>query len=62
MTWLLILTLSAEGQTTDLPVGIMLDKRICVMADAGVAAILEEANPGLEASWSCAPIAAGEAA
>jgi hypothetical protein len=59
MTWLLILTLSAEGQTAQLPAGVMADERLCIMAGAGVTAILEEANPGLVASWSCTPLKAG---
>lgn len=62
MTWLLILTLSAEGQTAQLLAGVMADERLCIVAGAGVTAILEEANPGLVASWSCTPISTGEAA
>jgi hypothetical protein len=62
MTWLLILTLSADGQTARLPAGVMADERLCIMAGAGVTAILEEANPGLQADWACTPIRTGEAA
>lgn len=62
MTWLLILTLSAEGQTTDLPAGVMADERLCVMAGAGITAILEQANSGLQVSWACAPLKAGDLA
>lgn len=56
MTWLLILTLSAEGQTTDMPAALLTDERLCIMAGAGITSILEQANPGLTASWTCTPI------
>lgn len=55
MTWLLILNLTFAGQTMHQPVGLMLDERACVIAGAGMAAILENANPGLVVTVSCAP-------
>lgn len=53
MTWLLVLTLSLDGRTADQPVGIMFDERACAIAGAGSVLLLEEANPGLEADWTC---------
>lgn len=62
MTWLLIITLSFDGQTAKLPVGVMSDEPMCTMAGAGIELFLEQGTPGLDAAWSCAPMLEGEAA
>lgn len=55
MDWLLILTMTISGQTIHQPVGLMINERACVIAGAGMAAILESANPGLTVTIACAP-------
>lgn len=51
--WLLILTMTLNGQTAQIPAGLMADHRLCTIAGAGMAGILEEANPGLIVAFVC---------
>lgn len=60
MTWLLILTFTAQGQSGDVPVGLMVDQNTCIVAGGGMEFVLEQANPGLDVTWTCLP-PAGEA-
>lgn len=53
MDWLLILTLTMGGEQAVMPVGQMADKRTCTIAGAGMAQILEAANPGLAVAFTC---------
>ncbi len=53
MDWLLILTLTLSGQSETQPVGRMMDRRACIIAGAGMAVILEQANPGLTVAIEC---------
>lgn len=53
MDWLLILTLTMGAEQTHLPVGQIADQRLCVIAGAGMAKILEAANPGLAVTVTC---------
>ena len=55
MEWLLILTFTLSGQTETQPVGVMRDEQVCLIAGAGMAAILEQANPGLTVAVLCLP-------
>lgn len=52
--FLLILTFTFQGQTAPpVAMGLIFDERACAIAGAGMVAILEEANPGLAATWTC---------
>ncbi|WP_395542729.1 hypothetical protein [Neotabrizicola sp. sgz301269] len=61
MTWLLIITLSVDGQTATFPAGLMLDQGLCSMAGAGIVHFLKEGTPGVEAGWACELVQNGEA-
>jgi hypothetical protein len=60
MTWALILHFAftppgaSTTQRSDLAAGLMADQQICVIAGAGMVAILEVANPGLTVRFTCA--------
>ena len=58
MEWLLILTLLGPSGPVDLRAGVMVDARLCVIAGAGSAAILEAATPGVVVAWRCEPMVA----
>ena len=53
MTMLLILVFTINGQSSQAPMGVMLDHDACVIAGEGMAVIIEAANPGLSVEWSC---------
>ena len=54
--FLLILTFTFQGQPMDpVPMGLIFDPRACAIAGAGMATILEEANPGLSVTFTCLP-------
>lgn len=55
MSWLLVLTFTFNGQSGDVPVGLMVDENSCIVAGKGMELILEHANPGLPVSWTCLP-------
>jgi hypothetical protein len=56
MKWVLILTMGyPQGEPASTPFGVMEDRRACVIAGAGAARILAEANPGLLVGWTCIP-------
>lgn len=60
MSWLLVLTFTVQGQSGNVPAGLMVDQNTCIVAGKGMELVLEHANPGLDVSWTCvAP--AGEA-
>lgn len=60
MSWLLVLTFTFNGQSGDVPAGLMVDQNTCIVAGKGMELVLEHANPGLDVSWTCmAPV--GEA-
>lgn len=60
MSWLLVLTFTFQGQSGDVPVGVLVDENTCIVAGKGMEFVLEGANPDLDVSWTCvAP--AGEA-
>lgn len=60
MSWLLILTFTFQGQSGDVPVGVLVDQNTCIVAGKGMEIVLEGSNPGLDVRWTCvAP--AGEA-
>lgn len=50
---LLILTLTFNGETTQIYAGSMTDQQFCVMAGIGITTILEDAMPGLDATYNC---------
>ncbi len=56
MKSLLVLMFSFGGQSQQQPVGLMLDREACVIAGAGMKAVLEGANPGLRVEWLCTEI------
>lgn len=63
MTWILILTMgTADAPPSTLPVGRMLDRETCAVAGEGMARLLEEANPGLDVTWTCLPAELGAGA
>ena len=55
MSWVLVLTFTFQGQGSDVPLGLMLDQNSCIVAGKGMELILEEANPGLDITWTCLP-------
>lgn len=55
MSWLLVLTFTWNGQSGDVPAGLMVDQNTCIVAGKGMELILEHANPGLDVTWSCLP-------
>lgn len=55
MSWLLILTFTAQGQSGDVPIGLMVDRDSCIVAGKGMELIIEAANPGLDIAWTCLP-------
>jgi hypothetical protein len=60
MSWLLVFTFTFQGQSGDVPVGILVDENTCIVAGKGMEFVLEGSNPDLDVSWTCvAP--AGEA-
>ncbi len=62
MTWLLVLTMGFPGgEPIQQPVGLMIDEQVCIIAGAGMAAVLEQANPGLDVLWTCLPQGEGVA-
>lgn len=60
MTWALILHFAftppgaSTAQRSDLTAGLITNQQVCVIAGAGMAAILEAANPGLTVRFTCA--------
>ena len=60
MSWLLIITFTFQGQGSDVPLGLMHDQNSCIVAGKGMEIVLEDANPGLDVTWTCLP-PAGEA-
>lgn len=53
MSWLLVLTFTFQGQSVEVPVGLMVDKNACIVAGKGMEVVLEVTNPGLNISWTC---------
>jgi hypothetical protein len=59
MTWALILHFAftppgaSTAQRSDLTAGLMANRQVCVIAGAGMVAILEAANPGLTVRFTC---------
>lgn len=54
MTWLLtVFMITADGHTTQVPVGVMVDKPICDIAGAGFEAVLRAEDPTLQVVWKC---------
>jgi len=53
MTWLLIITVSIGGNTSDTPAGIMATEDLCIMAGIGIEVITEGATPGAVVQWTC---------
>ena len=51
--WLLILTMTLNGETAHVPAGMMVDQRLCTIAGMGMVGILETANPGLVVAYVC---------
>ena len=57
--FLLILTFTFPGQPPmEQPIGLIYDPRACAIAGAGMAMILQEANPGLTVTPECRPAGA----
>ena len=56
MKVLLVLMFIFDGQSQQMPVGLMLDQESCVVAGAGMKAVLEGANPGLRVEWLCTDV------
>lgn len=55
MSWLLILTFTVQGQSSEMPVALLVDQNSCIIAGRGFEMLLEEANPGLDINWTCLP-------
>lgn len=55
MHWLLILTITYNGHTRDMPWALVPDADICTVTGAGSVAMMQALTPGLRATWSCAP-------
>lgn len=55
MHWLLILTLTYNGQTHEVPWALVPDADICSITGRAVENAYERAVPGLQATYSCAP-------
>lgn len=62
MTWLLVLTLSAPGEPSQMrALGVMIDEPTCIYAGQVLALALEQSVPGLTAIWTCIPQTEGAA-
>ncbi len=58
MHWLLILTLTFDGQSRAVPWALLADAAACQLTGGAVVAALEAAVPGLVVTAICAPEAA----
>jgi hypothetical protein len=56
VTYILILHLIGPAGTASYTAGHMVDRQGCIIAGAGMAAILEQANPGLTMQPECQPM------
>lgn len=56
MTYILILHLIGPAGTASYTAGHMADRPGCIIAGAGMAAILQQANPGLTVQPECKPM------
>lgn len=62
MSWLLVLTFTFQGQSVEVPMGLMTDPDTCNVAGKGMEIVLETTNPGLDISWTClAPVGEADA-
>lgn len=55
MSWVLVLTFTFQGQSGDVPAGLMVDQNTCIVAGKGMELVLEATNPGLDVGWTCLP-------
>lgn len=55
MHWLLILTLTYDGQSHKVAWALTPDANICGLTGLGAVAVMQAAGPGLQATFTCAP-------
>lgn len=61
--WLTLTLAHPDQPAADYRVALTIDKSACTVAGAGMAIVLQEANPGLTVTWRCDPAeASGEPA
>lgn len=54
MAWLLtVWMITADGQATEVPVGVMVDEAICDIAGSGFQRVLTDENPTMQVIWQC---------
>lgn len=55
MHWLLILTLTYDGRTAEVPWALVADASTCTITGGAVVLFMRDQVPGLQASFTCAP-------